>query len=291
MQLYITSLDFDGLVAPELLDEIFIEVPSGTGINSPPQTYFGDHGAASLELSYALTCIQPNYFGPTCSVLCIPQDNELGHYSCNTTTGAKECLPGYYDPDTNCTCTASEMICNGQSINPDTGSNIGIGFGSTTTSTGHTSTSTVTIVPTTSTGHTSTSTVTIVPTTSTGHTSTSTVTIVPTRSMNKETSTSTVISTVSHHAAPSSTLIMHTTSSSQSSSSPQQENTPTATNMNLGGANTIEPSIGISVEPTVPTAISNGNINTSSKLSYIANNCNIHYFLNSRISLDTHHCC
>lgn len=110
MQLYIKSEDADTYSEPDVIDEIYIAIPPGTGINSPAQTYIGVHGVASMGVSYLLTCVQPNYYGQNCDVFCLPEDNENGHYSCNTATGAKECLAGYYNPDSNCTCTTS--TCN-----------------------------------------------------------------------------------------------------------------------------------------------------------------------------------
>lgn len=130
MQLYIKSEDADTYSEPDVIDEIYIDIPPGTGINSPAQTYIGVHGVASMGVSYLLTCVQPNYYGQNCDVFCLPKDNENGHYSCNTATGAKECLAGYYNPDSNCTCTTSTC-------------NIGTNSSSTVTQTITTTTSTL----------------------------------------------------------------------------------------------------------------------------------------------------
>ena len=38
----------------------------------------------------------PNYYGPSCSVQCSPQDSDArGHYTCHPSTGARLCRPGY----------------------------------------------------------------------------------------------------------------------------------------------------------------------------------------------------
>lgn len=39
---------------------------------------------------------QPTYFGNECSIRCIPNDDCTGSYTCDTTTGAKICSPGWY---------------------------------------------------------------------------------------------------------------------------------------------------------------------------------------------------
>ena len=75
------------------------------------QEYSGDNGVATINLSYKLVCANNNYYGVDCSVFCEPQDNDTGHYTCNPITGAKECLPGFVNPSTNCICTASNPNC------------------------------------------------------------------------------------------------------------------------------------------------------------------------------------
>ena len=90
---------------------MFIQVPSITGSNATNSKRNGIHGAASINISYQLTCVQKDYYGNNCSVYCKPQDNSTGHYNCNEATGAKECLPGYVDPDTNCICSVSNPNC------------------------------------------------------------------------------------------------------------------------------------------------------------------------------------
>ena len=59
------------------------------------------HGSATMALSYQVTC-SDNYYGADCSVFCEPQNNTDGHYTCNSATGAIECLPGYTNVTSNC---------------------------------------------------------------------------------------------------------------------------------------------------------------------------------------------
>ena len=75
------------------------------------QEYSGNNGVATINLSYKLVCANNNYYGVDCSVFCEPQDNDTGHYTCNPITGAKECLPGFVNPSTNCICTDSNPNC------------------------------------------------------------------------------------------------------------------------------------------------------------------------------------
>ena len=58
--------------------------------------------------SGAFVC-QENYFTDECDVFCEEQSDELfGFYTCSPITGERECMPGYIDPDTN--CTTRELI-------------------------------------------------------------------------------------------------------------------------------------------------------------------------------------
>lgn len=43
-----------------------------------------------------------NYFGASCNVICVAQDNCDGHYTCDPNTGQKLCKYGFIDPSTNC---------------------------------------------------------------------------------------------------------------------------------------------------------------------------------------------
>ena len=102
------------------------------------QEYSGDNGVATINLSYKLVCANNNYYRVDCSVFCEPQDNDTGHYTCNPITGAKECLPGFVNPSTNCICTASNPNClltsttvEKTSIQPISASQTGIPPGST----------------------------------------------------------------------------------------------------------------------------------------------------------------
>ena len=102
-QLYVEVNDQDSPFGSEfeLIDEVKVQLP-GTPGAVPSQTVTGTYGIVSLTLSYSLTCTQ-NYYGPNCSTYCVPSDNSMGHYNCNTSTGSKICLPGYQKPETDCT--------------------------------------------------------------------------------------------------------------------------------------------------------------------------------------------
>ena len=58
------------------------------------------------------TCA-PNYYPQgVCTILCIPRDDPLGHYTCDN-DGNIVCLPGYTDTNTNC------VTCSGNRKEPD----------------------------------------------------------------------------------------------------------------------------------------------------------------------------
>ena len=48
------------------------------------------------------TCAPDFYPANICTVFCQPQNDAQGHYTCNPITGARECLPMYTDPRTDC---------------------------------------------------------------------------------------------------------------------------------------------------------------------------------------------
>lgn len=48
---------------------------------------------ANITFSYRVKC-QQNYYGDSCTTLCIPRDDHLGHYSCDS-DGSKVCNPGW----------------------------------------------------------------------------------------------------------------------------------------------------------------------------------------------------
>ncbi|CAI8030531.1 hypothetical protein GBAR_LOCUS17302 [Geodia barretti] len=55
------------------------------------------------------TFCEPNYYPRNdCSVLCIPQNNSDGHYTCDPFTGNRVCLEGYRDPSNGCVTPAEE---------------------------------------------------------------------------------------------------------------------------------------------------------------------------------------
>ena len=99
-QLYIEVVDDDGLLGSEPIDEVRVQVP-GTKGASLSQTFIGTSEIVSLVLSYSLTCTQ-NYYGSNCSTYCVPSNN-MSHYNCDLSNGNKICLPGYQNPETDCT--------------------------------------------------------------------------------------------------------------------------------------------------------------------------------------------
>ena len=95
----------------QLVDTIFIEEP-----NIQPGSSFSNivvysgsvqNTIVQIELSFRLRC-RNNYFGDNCETLCIPQDNDVGHFACDV-SGNVVCLAGYSDAETQCTkCIPAE---------------------------------------------------------------------------------------------------------------------------------------------------------------------------------------
>lgn len=47
-----------------------------------------------LTVNFTVQC-DKDFYGPLCSTFCVPQDNKIGHYSCDTATGALVCHSGW----------------------------------------------------------------------------------------------------------------------------------------------------------------------------------------------------
>ena len=87
----------------ELIDEFTtpdIFLSPSTGFTNQ-MTFAGDYGIASVTLSFQVEC-DTDFYGSNCATFCQDTDDESGHYSCNG-DGSKMCLPGYQNPQTDCT--------------------------------------------------------------------------------------------------------------------------------------------------------------------------------------------
>ncbi|XP_064605715.1 uncharacterized protein LOC135470608 [Liolophura sinensis] len=69
--------------------------PSPADYNSP-LTLVGLRPTIPSGLTVALEAYcDVSFYGPSCSVNCVPENDCLGHYECNKTTGENICLPGW----------------------------------------------------------------------------------------------------------------------------------------------------------------------------------------------------
>ncbi len=76
----------------------------------------GRQYSRTLQLSYQVICLA-DYYGPECSVYCVPRDDSIGHFKCDETNGIKICLPDYYGPECSVYCVPrndfiGHYICN-----------------------------------------------------------------------------------------------------------------------------------------------------------------------------------
>ena len=67
----------------------------------PFKSYTGSNTNAILTARLSVFC-HTNFYGHHCATFCIPHDNQYGHYTCNPSSGMKECLQGYSNPNTSC---------------------------------------------------------------------------------------------------------------------------------------------------------------------------------------------
>ncbi|CAI8025224.1 Delta-like protein B [Geodia barretti] len=63
--------------------------------------YVGQSENSRITFSFSLSC-NTNYYGSNCNTYCRATNDNLGHYSCHSSTGAKLCLAGWSNPSGNC---------------------------------------------------------------------------------------------------------------------------------------------------------------------------------------------
>ena len=61
------------------------------------KSFFTEPDLLFHSRSYCL----PNYYNVSCEVFCVNQDESSGRYTCNTTTGAKICIEGWFGDNCN----------------------------------------------------------------------------------------------------------------------------------------------------------------------------------------------
>lgn len=96
----IRDQDIDG--TNDLIDRVTVDrVLEVSDTFTSEQDYTGEHGRATLRMSFQVTC-NTNYYGQHCAVFCEPQDDVLGHYGCDS-NGDRFCLEGWTDLANDCT--------------------------------------------------------------------------------------------------------------------------------------------------------------------------------------------
>lgn len=75
-----------------LIEQVVVERQS---LLPGPQWHNVSHvgAVASITFAFRVLCKQ-NYYGDTCSKVCVPRDDRLGHYTCDS-DGTRVCLPGW----------------------------------------------------------------------------------------------------------------------------------------------------------------------------------------------------
>ena len=68
----------------------------------------GTYNMATFSLNLRAVC-KENYYGSDCSMICEPQDDSTGHFTCGG-NGNRVCLLGYQNPGTNCVEAVTTMI-------------------------------------------------------------------------------------------------------------------------------------------------------------------------------------
>ena len=103
-KLVVTTYDDDGsssLNADDHVDTTVIQKIMSPGQTSSGQ-YYGNRSnrRTRLDVEFTVGC-DAHYYGSRCDILCEPQDDVNGHYTCGT-QGQKICRLGWTEPFTNC---------------------------------------------------------------------------------------------------------------------------------------------------------------------------------------------
>ena len=83
-----------------IVDWFHIDLQSTSSMGSP-RVYKGIHENAQVNLTYEVHCPQHHY-GANCLTYCVPSNNTLSHYVCDSFTGRKISLSSYQNPKANC---------------------------------------------------------------------------------------------------------------------------------------------------------------------------------------------
>ncbi len=111
-------LRVDDELTSDEADPLVLELSVPVNISHNPQTIpisriesvTHNNGRAFFQISFELECGE-GFYGSDCGVFCIPRDNDLGHFTCDS-NGNIMCLEGFNNTSTNCTqCLLSEGCC------------------------------------------------------------------------------------------------------------------------------------------------------------------------------------
>ncbi|XP_033624614.1 fibropellin-1-like [Asterias rubens] len=80
----------------DLIDESFLNIVQSAAVSQSSAQWteynMGTHTQFTFQVK--VNCVR-NYYNSDCSVYCSPRDDAYGHYTCDQTTGAKLCKPGW----------------------------------------------------------------------------------------------------------------------------------------------------------------------------------------------------
>ncbi len=113
-------LRVDDELTPDEADPLVLKLSVPVNISHNPtqipisiiesDTYYDNNGRIFLAISFELECGE-GFYGSDCGVFCIPRDNDLGHFTCDS-NGNIMCLEGFNNTSTNCTqCLLSDGCC------------------------------------------------------------------------------------------------------------------------------------------------------------------------------------
>ena len=93
----VKAMDYDPLSSDDMIDryekKVTVIPSSWTSSKNWREITLGGNPSTTV-LQYTVQCSK-DYYGPSCTTLCIERDDNIaGHYTCDKTTGHKVCRVG-----------------------------------------------------------------------------------------------------------------------------------------------------------------------------------------------------
>ena len=120
MVLKLEVWDDDVITNDDFIDRFSKNIDLNTVRSGPPSLRDGSERVVlsskrvRIELDLDVYC-ETHFYGPSCSVKCVPRDDSSGHYTCDS-QGRKVCRSGWYGEDCTRYCVPRDDSINGHYV-------------------------------------------------------------------------------------------------------------------------------------------------------------------------------